>query len=171
MYNTLLKKNFSRLKIVKGNLFELAEKGEFDVIAQGNNCFCQQGGGIAVEFVKRFNTLDFPMEKSGKGDESKLGKIDYRTFSLNDGNWEQDHKGSLTVVNTYTQFHYGKKFGPPIRYNAVLNVFKSMNREFKGKRIGLPAIGAGLAGGSLTKISEMMNDCFTDCDVTLVVLS
>ena len=37
------------LKHAKGNLLDLAEAGEFDIVVQGCNCFCAMGGGIARE--------------------------------------------------------------------------------------------------------------------------
>jgi hypothetical protein len=46
-----------------------------------------------------------------------------------------------------------------------------MNSEFKGKHIGLPKIGAGLAGGHWPTIKQMINDGFTDCNVTVVQFS
>ena len=37
------------LKHTKGNLLDLAEAGEFDIVVQGCNCFNTMGGGIARE--------------------------------------------------------------------------------------------------------------------------
>jgi O-acetyl-ADP-ribose deacetylase (regulator of RNase III) len=32
---------------IKGNLITLTQQEKFDVIVQGNNCFCVQGAGLA----------------------------------------------------------------------------------------------------------------------------
>ena len=48
---------------VEGNLITMALEGCFDVIAQGNNCFCTQGAGIAPQMVEAFGTDTFPLER------------------------------------------------------------------------------------------------------------
>ena len=45
---------------VEGDLVALALAGTFEVVAQGNNCFCVQGAGLAPQFVKAFGTDTFP---------------------------------------------------------------------------------------------------------------
>lgn len=150
-----------KFKIIHGDLFKLASDGEFDVIAQGCNCFNQQGAGIAVIFKKLFGTDKFPMELEGYGDKNKLGEIDYE---------ERKYNGyDLTVVNCYTQYHYGWKYGAPLDYVALDNCLEKINSEFVGQRIGLPLIGGGLAGGDHKTIIETMKKKLVDCDVTLVL--
>ena len=36
------------IKYIKGDLIKLAQKGKFDIIAHGCNCFCTMGAGIAI---------------------------------------------------------------------------------------------------------------------------
>ena len=116
-------------KEVKGNLFDLLT--QFDVIAHGCNCFCVQGAGIAKEMAKRFWTDDpsvYTLEgKKHKGSYNKLGTIQY-AFKEN----------GLAVVNCYTQYHYGNKYGKPIDYVALRLCMRKINHKFKGQRIGLP---------------------------------
>ena len=38
----------------KGNLLDMAERGEFDIIVHGANCICVMGSGIAREIKARF---------------------------------------------------------------------------------------------------------------------
>lgn len=169
------------LKEIKGNLITLAYQGEFDVIAQGNNCFCVQGAGIAVEFVKHFSTDTFNLENiKYKGDRSKLGKIDYERLSLCD--YDQKFKIfpedcdtillNLYIVNCYTQYHYGKNHSDgvskPLDYDALTSCMQNINKVFKGKRIGLPLIGCGLAGGEFNLIKNIIETELKDCDVTIV---
>jgi O-acetyl-ADP-ribose deacetylase (regulator of RNase III) len=74
----------------------------------------------------------------------------------------------LVVVNAYTQFNYR---GPGIKvdYDAVRYCIKWIKENFEGKRIGLPKIGAGLAGGDWERISQIIDEEMAGEDVTLVV--
>ena len=101
---------------IKGDLIELSLNGEFDVCCQGNNCFNIQKKGIALQFVKQFKTDTFEMEQSGKGDRTKLGKIDYRLID------------NLYVVNCYAQYHWGTKFGIPLDYDALTLCMRKINK-------------------------------------------
>ena len=46
---------------------------------------------------------------------------------------------------------------------------RKMNHVFKGKHIGLPQIGAGLAGGDWNRIKNIIQTELTDCKVTVVI--
>jgi O-acetyl-ADP-ribose deacetylase (regulator of RNase III) len=143
---------------VSGDLIDLAKSGKFNVVAHGCNCFCVMGAGIAPQMADAFGCNKFPLEDDKySGLESKLGQIDYKTLNVN-GN-------DLTVVNAYTQYGFG---GKPFDYDAFKNIVKEMNTVFKGKHIGLPKIGAGLAGGYWPEIKSIIQEGFTDCKVTVV---
>ena len=43
-----------------------------------------------------------------------------------------------------------------------------IKKRYSGRRIGLPMIGAGLAGGDWSRISEIIEDELGDEDVTIV---
>jgi O-acetyl-ADP-ribose deacetylase (regulator of RNase III) len=43
-----------------------------------------------------------------------------------------------------------------------------MKQEFSGKRIGIPLIGAGLAGGDWNKIAAIIDEAMQGEDITLV---
>jgi O-acetyl-ADP-ribose deacetylase (regulator of RNase III) len=153
------------MKEVTGNLITLANNNEFDVIVHGCNCFCTQKSGLAPQMVKAYGTDKFPMEaEEFKGDLNKLGQIDYKTLNVG--------SGELIVVNAYSQYSFGRVSKsnptPPVDYDALRLIFRKMNTIFKGKRIGLPGIGTGLAGGSLDLVKTMMIEEFTDCDITFV---
>ena len=153
-------------KIVKGDLIKLAKQGEFDVIAHGCNCFNTQKSGIAAQMVKAFGTDKFLMERKSKGNINKLGLIDKIRFDLGDNNY------SLTVVNMYTQHRYGRNHADgdvnPLDYEALTLCLRKLNHSFKGKHIGLPKVGAGLAGGDWNRIREIIKSELRDCDVTIV---
>lgn len=153
-------------KEVKGDLIELTLKGEFDVIAHGVNCQCVQGAGLAPQMVKVFGTDSFHLEHNDyKGDINKLGQIDYQKRYAG-------HK-SFQVVNAYTQYKYGRNHTDgvqtPIDYEALTLCMRKINHRFAGKHIGLPKIGAGLAGGDWERIKSIIQNELTDCSVTVVI--
>jgi len=79
------------MKTIKGDLIDLALKGEFDLIVHGCNCFCTMGAGIAKTIKQKF-PADYQADlETQKGDESKLGKISWAKIEL--------ETRSLIVVN------------------------------------------------------------------------
>ena len=178
-------------KEIEGNLITLAQQGKFDVITHGCNCFCQMGAGIAPQMAKAFGCdkfpkeriygieigldgLEHPIETKNRGDINKLGTIDYETRTYAGGTSEFDvFDFDLTVVNSYTQYHYGRNHKDgvqkPIDYEALTLCMRKINHTFKGKRIGLPMIGAGLAGGDWNRIKQIIKDELYSCDVTVVI--
>jgi len=163
---------------VTGNLIKMALEGQFDVIVHGCNCHSVMGAGLAPQMAKVFGCDAFEMEQWGSTIE-KLGNIDYQTFALTDAgplnvyyfeiNIEYPE---LTVVNAYTQYNYGKnhKDGSfrPADYEAITLCMRKMNSVFKGKHIGLPLIGAGLAGGDWEIIKNIIQTELSECDITIV---
>ena len=163
---------------VDGDLIKLALDGKFDVIAHGCNCHSRMGAGLAPQMVKAFGCDRFEMELWGS-DINKLGNIDYQTFVLGENTvWILEHaknnrnEPELTVVNAYTQFNYGRnhKDGDlkPIDYEALTLCMRKLNIVFAGKHIGLPKIGAGLAGGDWNLIKDIIKRELKDCQVTVV---
>jgi len=181
-------------KEVEGNLITLALQGNFDVIGHGCNCQNTMGAGIAPQMARAFGCDKFPMEsKEYRGDINKLGQIDYQTKTYAGGTNEFDiFEFDLTVCNLYTQYNYGLNHvdgvKKPIDYDALTLCMRKINHTFKGKRIGLPMIGCGLAGGVWSIDELSMHDQNTrkdlpnvdiktiiqtelkDCDVTIVKL-
>ena len=136
------------LKHTKGNLLDLAERGEFDVIVQGCNCFNTMGGGIAREIRERYpNVASVDME-TVRGDYNKLG------------NWTEcdaGKKNRFTVINAYTQ--YNMSTGEDVfEYTAFALICQKLIHAYGDKRIGLPYIGMGLAGGDKDVIMRMIEE-------------
>ena len=171
-------------KEIDGDLIQLALQGEFDVIAHGVNCFCTQKSGLAPQMVRAFGTDNFKLEGSEyKGDIRKLGNIDFKEFYQEKeefgGKWvrypDEDNfitGKQLTVVNAYTQDRFGKNHkggvSKPIDYEALTLCMRKINNIFWGKHIGLPRIGAGLAGGDWGRIKRIIQTELKDCKVTIV---
>ena len=167
-------------KEVKGDLIKLALEGKFEVIAHGCNCFCTMGSGIAVAMKNAFKCDTFDSEAPGlKGDINKLGNIDYEYFTdkidyIRKSNPNDFNCNDILVivVNAYSQYYYGKNSpgcNQPLDYSALALCLRKINYIFKGKHIGLPQIGCGLAGGDWGLVKEMIQEELTDCDVTVVI--
>ena len=169
-------------KEVEGNLIYLSREGLFDVVTHGCNCLNQMGAGIAPQMALEFGCHMFEMEgKQYRGDINKLGTIDYQGLWYEDNDhWTKypDENGKfatheLFVVNSYTQYNYGKNHtdgvSKPLDYEALTMCMRKINHTFKGKRIGLPQIGAGLAGGDWNRIKKIIQTELKDCDVTVVI--
>lgn len=156
-------------KEVSGCLIELSKKGHFDVIGHGCNCFCAMSAGIAPQMAVAFGCNKFPMEdKSTAGDVNKLGQIDWKNVTIQIGNGDFDVvNNDLAVVNIYSQYR-PKVSEKPLDYEALTLALRKINHIFKGKRIGLPRIGAGLAGGNWLRIKEIIQTELKDCNITVV---
>jgi O-acetyl-ADP-ribose deacetylase (regulator of RNase III) len=150
---------------IDGDLLKLALDGNFDVITHGCNCFCTMGSGIAPQFADKFGADKFPKEdEKYKGDINKLGTIDSKTVIIDNQ--------QLVVVNSYTQYFYGKSYATstdlPLNYSALSLCLKKINHLFGGKKIGLPKIGCGLAGGDWDIVKKIIKTELSDCYITIV---
>ena len=135
------------LKHAKGNLLDLAEAGEFDVVVQGCNCFNTMGGGIAKEIRERYPLVASVDMETTRGDYNKLG------------NWTECDAGEtnrFTIINAYTQ--YNMSTGEDVfEYAAFAVILQKLERAYGDKRIGFPYIGMGLAGGKEEVIIPMID--------------
>jgi O-acetyl-ADP-ribose deacetylase (regulator of RNase III) len=135
------------MKTVQGDLIELAKAGAFDVIIQGCNCQCRMGRGIALTIKQQFPEAYTADCQTEIGDRAKLGN--FTTVQI-------DRDGyNFTIVNGYTQFHW-QGDGVLADYDAIRSVFRQVQQQFGGKRIGYPKIGAGLARGDWSIIAAII---------------
>ena len=133
----------SMLKHKKGNLLDLAENFEFDVIVQGCNCFNTMGGGIAREIAEKYPSAARVDRSTQYGDYNKLG------------NWTEFDTGRFKIINAYTQ--YNMSTGEDVfEYTAFALICQKLIHSYGDKRIGLPYIGMGLAGGDKDTIMEQI---------------
>lgn len=133
----------SMLKHTKGNLLDLAEAGEFDIVVQGCNCFNTMGGGIAREIKERYPMAALVDNETEKGDYLKLG------------NWTTAFTGKFLIVNAYTQYNMSQG-NDVFEYVAFELILQKLVKQFGTKRIGFPYIGMGLAGGNKDVILAML---------------
>lgn len=147
------------MRVIEGDLLELALAGEFDVIVHGCNCHCTMGAGIAKSIKARFPEAHAADLATSKGDRDKLGTISFAEI-------ERPHH-SFVVVNAYTQYNW-RGPGKKVDYDAVRTAMQRVRHTFGGKRIGYPLIGAGLAGGDWDDIAPIIDTALDGEDHTLV---
>ena len=136
-----------KLKHLKGNLIDLAEHGEFDIIVQGCNCFETMGSGIAKEIKKRYPAAyDADVKYSSAGDYHKLG--DYSVMLGKQFN----------IINAYTQYGFrtGGEDSDVFEYDSFKLILQKLAHTYPGGRFGFPYIGMGLAGGDTETILSML---------------
>jgi O-acetyl-ADP-ribose deacetylase (regulator of RNase III) len=158
------------MKETHGDLLALAAEGVFDVITHGCNCQGTMGAGIALQIKNRF-----PQAAAIDRPGAVPGTI--AAVLLPEG---------LTVVNAYTQIHWGaasvqhrskspvNNYGEEMpdtqenRYRFIRSCMKEIKKHFPHKRIGLPLIGCGLAGGDWEVVKKIVEEELEGCDVTVV---
>ena len=147
------------MRVIKGDLIQLALAKRFDVIIHGCNCHCEMGAGIAKVIKKSFPEAYEADLQTAKGMREKLGTISHASVI------RDNH--TITVVNGYTQFDY-KGSGVLVDYAAIRSVMQAVKMAFSGKKIGYPKIGAGLAGGDWQIISKIIDEALAGEDHALV---
>lgn len=146
------------MKLIKGDLLQLANEGKFDAIVQGYNCFCKMSSGIAKQIKEKYPEAYEADLATTPGDRSKLGGYTYASYD-----------GAFIVFNAYTQYHYGwgKDLFEYEYFQEILLKFKKVD-SLNVMRWGFPLIGCGLAGGDKERILKMMEDTLVGMDVTVV---
>jgi O-acetyl-ADP-ribose deacetylase (regulator of RNase III) len=143
------------LREAHGDLIQMALAGQFDVIVHGCNCFCTMGAGIAKQVKATLPAAYEADRQTSQGDRSKLGT--YSSAKV-DG---------LTIINAYTQYHW-RGSGQKADYYAIRSCLAKIAADFPNARIGLPQIGAGLAGGDWETILQIIREELDAVDTTVV---
>lgn len=144
------------IRYIDGNLLD--DSHNFEVIGHCCNCFHTMNSGIAPQIKAKFPEAYTVDCMTPKADINKLGTI---SFTENT---------SPIVVNLYGQFDYtGRRRNEmDLDYDALKKALTLMKEKYTGKRIGLPKIGAGLAGGDWNVIERILQDVFAGEYVTIV---
>lgn len=134
---------------IKGNIIKMFLLGEIDVGVHGCNCKHIMGGGLA-KTVKEFLP---DMYKKDCESPNFGGDIKYVSYNIHD-------KVSY-FVNAYTQEDLGVNHNED-RLLFIETCFDKINETFKNKVIGVPWIGAGLAGGNWSIIKPIIEKSLKD---------
>jgi prophage maintenance system killer protein len=71
------------------------------------------------------------------------------------GNWTEFDQGTFIIINAYTQYNMSQ--GTDVfEYTAFQLILEKLTFMYGNKRIGLPYIGCGLAGGDQETILDMI---------------
>lgn len=145
------------VKYIKGDLF----KSKSDLIAHGCNCKGGFGSGVAYTVSQLYpKARDLYLEKFEE-DGWQLGEVQ---FTL-----QRDGK---YIANCATQNGYLPRGYCHADYDAIRTCMTKV-KEFardKGLSVAIPKIGAGLAGGNWLTIQKILNEVFSDYDVTVYFL-
>jgi len=155
------------MKNIKGDLIALALQGHFDAIVHGCNCQVTMGAGIALQIANTFPAARYADEWYSRQMDrhNKLGTLIETTINqYTDENSQTTMTQQFDVVNAYTQFQPGRN----LDYDALQMCLHKINHKYKGKRVGLPQIGCGIAGGDWNIVMQMIDKTLVDCDVTIV---
>jgi len=148
------------MKYIVDDIIEMGKKREIDVLVHGSNCHHIMDGGIALGIKKTFPEAYEADLKTVYGDKSKLGNYSFA-----------ECENGLIIVNAYTQFTAEPATDKETleeRYQAIREVLQKVKEDFGDKRIGLPYIGSGLAGGDVNVILPIFAEVLGNTDTTVV---
>lgn len=152
------------IKYKKGNIFDFIYEENLEVILHGCNCFCKMDDGIALQFALNFPEIVLSDNLTNLKDKNKLGTY----HPVNIKRFDKE----FTILNCYTQFAFA---GFDIEtfdyfdYEAFENILKDVKTNFSGKKLGMPLIGSGHAGGDVSKILTLIHQYLNDEDVLIAL--
>lgn len=158
----------------KGNLLDMADRGEFDVIIHGCNCFRVMGSGIARQIALRYPEAKEADNSTAHASRAKLGNFSQCLV-------ENSVFGKFHILNAYTQYSCsgGEDVFEYKAFDTVLNRLYSFLHKLhrdggETVRVGFPKIGCGYARGKeeviLPMIQKFSEDVSPWAEVTLVTL-
>lgn len=145
-------------KEVKGNLLDMADKGHFNAIAHGANCFSTMGAGIAKQIKERYPKAFLADNRDRRIPRERLGDLSMVLVG----------PSNFLLFNLYTQYNPG----PNLDYSALELSLRKMAMVLKlttNVKIGLPQIGCGIAGGDWERVKEIIQRVLSDFEVTVVI--
>ena len=140
-------------KEITGDILEMFENKEFDVIVQGCNCFNIMDVGLAAQIAFHYPKPREVDLNTNLGDVTKMGT--YSQVKIG-------RKG--IIINGYTQYYGGSSF----EYQALINLLAKLSEDFKDKHIGFPEIGCGANGGDWSIVRKLIDDLTPDLKITVV---
>lgn len=154
--------------VIEGDLVKtINETDSLDAMIHGCNCFNTMGSGIAKAVKETFPGAYEADCQTKSGDKNKLGT--YTSFNTNNLSGKP-----VTIINGYTQYKYGKitedMQEPFVDYEKLRKLFQQINKDFAGKNIGIPKIGAGLAGGEWFVVARLIQESARNVNITLFKL-
>lgn len=148
------------MKIIKGDLIDLAKRGKFDYIIHGCNCHCQMGKGIAAQIAKEFPQAWSVDAQTATGDIFKLGN-----YTITEAYSDNGHE--FKIVNAYTQYYPGPDFQQFALWSALFKLQKL--EKLDGQTlVGVPWIGCGIGGSSKDIVLPIFEHFSKKINLTIV---
>ena len=143
---------------VRDNILNATE----DFILHQVNCQGAMGAGLARQIAEKW-----PLVKTEYLDHCRcnhphdlLGTVQF----VNIGNGQE-------VVNVFGQLKYGRHELCYTNYEALREAFTFINSACAGKSIAIPYnMGCGLGRGKWSAVRKLVEDCFTNCNVSVYIL-
>lgn len=136
----------------KGNLIDMAEQGQFNIIVHGCNCQNTMGSGIAKEIRARYPgayEADCLAAKTWPNPVARLGN--FSTYAA------MSNLNPFIIINAYTQVNYLPRGIDHFEYESFYIILKKLAAiANKNTNFGFPYIGMGLAGGDSKRIIDML---------------
>lgn len=145
------------IKYVKGDVL----RSNATLVAHGCNCRGGFGSGVALAVANKYP----------KTRRYYLDKFNTEGWELGDVQFVRETDNRV-IANCATQDAYLPRGRKHADYPAIRKCMQTV-KEFasaNGLSIAIPKIGAGLAGGNWVLIEKILQEVFTDYDVTVYYL-
>jgi len=141
----------------KGDILKALEDGEIDIFGHGCNCSNGFGSGIAGQIAKKYPRVKEKFHEY----EDEDGLLGFCCVV--------DIGDTKYIANCFTQENYGYHGDKYVSYDAIEKSLRAVKdfTTLRKLKLGLPKIGAGLAGGSWTIIEAIIKEVFKDMEVTI----
>lgn len=155
----------SRLVLMDTNtsIIKALNTGVIEVLAINLNCWHAHDKGITGVVMDKWKAVKESDKRTTAGDKKKLGTA--RFIDVGNGK---------TIVSMYMQVNFGRPNKPcgalgQMSKQAIRKSFKSMLDGTKGKRVGIPILGAGVGGGRWDAIKTVLEQVCEEEDRTVLV--
>lgn len=143
--------------VIKGNIIELFKNNTFDIILQGCNCKHVMGVGLAHSLKKEYPEIYL---------QDKL-------ITRYPGDILPVKTLNGIIINCYTQVYPGRSRGynndtSIDRYKYIKECLTKVDEKYKGKKIGVPYIGAGYGGLTKGRVKTIIKEVFKNNKIFLI---
>lgn len=149
------------MKIIRGDIIKALKNKEIDILAHGCNCRNGFGSGIAGQLAIQAPKAKNAYHQFYKEGKAKLGNVQFVESEIG------------TIANCMTQLNYGNAQRTGIvylDYRALYDVLVILKEQAKrGKKVGIPKIGCGLAGGDWNLVKNMIDDVFVGEEIYVYI--
>lgn len=160
------------IKIVDGDIFQ----SKADAILHQVNCQGVMGSGVAKQVREKYPVV-FQWYKLRCDEDKKVrercGLIKSTLLGLAQICYKEDYlvgdpnMDTQAIVNLFAQDKYGYDGQCYTDYDALRKCLEYVNRIFKGRSVAIPYLMAcHRGGGDWDKVSKMIEETLSDCDVT-----